>query len=130
MATLRWFGLVAIGVAMSGCVSTHMQQFIGEDIREVVMADGPPVNVFDYVGGRRVFQFRWGGGQGYIPATATTQGISYQVGSTVFSSQQTVGSPAMAVSSDGCLISYITEWSEQSEGWVVEDIRYPQRLVC
>ena len=40
--------LLFIGAVLTGCVSTHMRQFIGQDVREVVLSDGPPVNVFDY----------------------------------------------------------------------------------
>ena len=52
---------------MAGCASTHMQQYLGKDIREVVMDSGPPENVLDLGDGRRAFQFYWGGGSFLVP---------------------------------------------------------------
>lgn len=124
------FITVLSAMLVTGCVSTHMQQFIGEDIREVVMSDGPPANVFDYSEERRVFQFYWGGGSYTVPATSTTSGSAYAIGSTVYGSATTISTPARTVTSEGCLTSYITRWDEERSGWIVEDIRYPQRLVC
>lgn len=122
--------LTSFALLLTGCVSTHMQQFIGEDIREVVMVDGPPTNVFEHSEGRRVFQFYWGGGSYTIPGTATTTANAYTLGSSVYGAATTVSTPATNVSSDGCLISYITRWDESRDGWIVEEVRFPQRLVC
>lgn len=115
---------------LSGCASSHMQQFVGQDIREVVMADGPPENVFDYGEGRRVFQFRWGGGTYVLPTTSQTTVNAYRLGSSVYGTATTTTLPARAIESEGCLLSYITEWVEVRDGWIVQEIRYPQRLVC
>lgn len=123
-------GLLIGALVLGGCVSTHMRQFIGEDVREVVMSDGAPVNVFDYGDGRRVFQFYWGGGTYSVPAVSTTTGSAYAIGSTVYGSATTVSTPAGTITSEGCLTSYITRWDSDRDGWIVEDIRYPQRLVC
>ncbi len=120
----------AFAITLCGCVSTHMKQFIGQDVREVVMNDGPPVNVFDYSDDRRVFQFYWGGGTFTTPGNSTTVGSAYAIGSTVYGTATTISRPAMSITSEGCLTSYITRWSDEREGWIVEDIRYPQRMVC
>lgn len=130
MTSRLLFFTALTAMLVAGCVSTHMRQFIGEDIREVVMSDGAPVNVFDYSGGQRVFQFYWGGGSYTVPATSTTSGRAYAIGSTVYGSTTTISTPARTVSNEGCLTSYITRWDEDRSGWIVEDIRYPQRLVC
>lgn len=126
----RVVALVSIAVVLVGCVSTHMKQFIGDDVREVVMSDGAPVNVFDYTDNRRVFQFYWGGGSVTLPGSSTTTGSAYAVGSTVYGSATTISTPAQTITSKGCLTSYITRWDEDRQGWIVEDINYPDRLFC
>lgn len=130
MVTALRVGLGLLLLMVAGCVSTHMQQFIGEDIREVVISDGQPVNAFDYGSGRRVFQFYWGGGSYVVPGVTRTSGSAYSLGSSVYGSATTLSTPPQIVSSQGCLTSYITRWNDEREGWIVEEIRYPQRLAC
>ncbi|MFT6461403.1 MAG: hypothetical protein ACJA0Y_000899 [Maricaulis maris] len=124
------FIALAVAAAVTGCASTHMEQFVDQDIREVVMVDGPPENVFDFGPARRVFQFRWGGGSYVLPESSTMRGQAYRIGSTVYGHATTSSIPARQITSDGCLLSYITEWDANREGWIVRETRYPDRLVC
>src|SRR5690554_4707351 len=65
---LMKFAFIALfSVFLLGCVSTHMKQYLGKDIREVVLDSGPPVNAIDMEGGVRAFQFMWGGGTYRVP---------------------------------------------------------------
>lgn len=94
------------------------------------MSDGEPVNVFDYGAGRRVFQFRMGGGSFVIPGQYQSSTSSYLIGSAVYSRSTGTATPAQVIESQGCLVSYITDWVDARDGWIVSDIRYPDRLVC
>lgn len=71
---MRAIFIAVLFVILSGCVSTHMKQYIGRDIREVILDDGPPVNAMDMGNGVRAFQFRIGGGTYRLPSTTTTSG--------------------------------------------------------
>lgn len=51
--------LVSIVLAASGCVSTHMKKFIGQDVRYIEVEDGAPVKVIDLPDGQRAFQYLW-----------------------------------------------------------------------
>ena len=122
--------ITAITLALSGCVSTHMKSFIGKDIREVMMTEGPPLNAFDLGEGRRAFQYRFGGGAFVTPQISNTTGTSTTVGNSVWLDQRTITQPAAIAGSEGCLISYIAEFSAAKSTWTVVDIRYPKRLIC
>lgn len=102
----RWTAktLVAIFLVaiLSGCVSSVMAKYVGKDIREVFIEHGKPIHTFDLEDGRRVFQFRWG---------ESSAGSS-------------VGRKG------GCLISYITVPNEKNDSWIVDEYRYPDRLIC
>jgi hypothetical protein len=130
IATHGMMCIAALSLALSGCVSTHMKGFIGKDIREVMMTEGPPINAFDLGDGRRAFQYRFGGGTFVTSQVSNTTGSATTVGNTVWLDQRTITQPAAIVESEGCLISYIAEFSVLKSAWTVVDIRYPKRLVC
>jgi len=121
---------LAVLVFVSACASTHMKQYQGRDIRDVVLDSGPPVNVFDYGDGRRVFQFRWGGGTYVVPQSTTTTGSVSAIGNTAWYQQQSITTGGGTVTSEGCIISYITTWSEERQAWVVTEYHVPPQLVC
>ena len=124
--SMRTTFIVVLLLFLSGCVSTHMKQYIGMDIREVILDSGPPLNAMDMGGGVRAFQFRWGGGS--IPSITTTDGTITSYGNSAWlsSTSITIGGGI----SEGCLISYMTTWNSVRQTWVVTDIRYPKRLLC
>lgn len=126
----RLAGLVICAITAAGCVSTHMKQFIGKDIREVIMVSGPPINAFDLPEGRRAFQYRFGGGQLVQPTVSTESGTAIVFNNQAWYEKQTITKPSRVVEIEGCLISYIASFDEQKDGWIVEDIRYPKQLVC
>ena len=122
--------IALLSVLLLGCVSTHMKQYLGKDIREVVLDSGPPLNAMDMEGGVRAFQFRWGGGTYRVPTTTTTTGSVSTSGNSAWFNSTSITSGGGVVHSRGCLISYLTEWDDVRETWIVRDIRYPKRLVC
>jgi hypothetical protein len=122
--------ICSIAFMLSGCVSTHMKAFIGKDIREVMLTEGPPINAFDLSEGRRAFQYRFGGGTFVTPQVSNTATSATVVGNSVWLDQRTITQPAAIVESQGCVISYIAEFDQKKSSWTVVDIRYPKRLVC
>lgn len=126
---MRILGVIFI-LTFTGCVSTHMKQYVGKDIREVMMDSGPPVAVYDLASGKRAFQYRWGGGVVTTPETSKTTGSATVVGDSVYLSRETIRMPSSSVYVEGCLINYIALFDERTEAWVIKEIRYPKRLVC
>jgi len=122
--------LVAVALCLQSCASTHMKQYIGKDVRYIVLDSGAPENVMDMPDGRRAFQFRWGGGTYRIPKTTTTNGQVQLVGDSAYYSEQKLESGAVVVQSRGCLLTYFAKWDAQAKGWIVVDIRYPKGLTC
>lgn len=114
----------------SGCVSTHMKQFIGKDARYIAVKDGMPINVFDLPDGQRAFQYRVGGGSVTAPTTTTTTGQLQMAGSGAYYAEQKIESGGFTVNVPGCLITYLARWSPERQGWIVTDISYPKQLVC
>lgn len=119
-----------VSALLLGCVSTHMKQYLGKDIREVVLDSGPPVNALDMGEGVRAFQFRWGGGTYRVPTTTTTTGNVNTYGNSAWFNSTSITSGGGVIHSEGCLISYLTEWDDALKTWIVKDIRYPKRLAC
>ena len=118
--------LLAATLLLAACVSTHMEQYVGRDIRDVMVDSGEPVNVFDMGDGRRAFQFYWGGGTIAVPQKTTTTGSV--VGNTVYLDSTTY--PGGVVHNPGCLITYFARHDEANNAWIVSEISYPERLVC
>lgn len=128
--SMRTAFIVVLLLFLSGCVSTHMKQYIGKDIREVILDSGPPLNAMDMEGRIRAFQFRWGGGAYSVPSTTQTSGTISSYGNSAWLSSTSITTGGGVVHSEGCLISYLTRWDGSRQTWVVTDIRYPKRLVC
>jgi hypothetical protein len=115
---------------LTSCASTHMKQYVGKDIREVVLDSGPPFNVMDMGEGVRAFQFMWGGGSFIVPAQTTTSGSLTSSGNAAWYSSTSLSTGGGVVNSEGCIISYLTKWDEQRKSWVVYEYRIPKSLVC
>jgi hypothetical protein len=49
--------LFPFGVLVSGCASTVMEGYVGKDITEVILAEGPPMNKLVLPDGRTAFQW-------------------------------------------------------------------------
>ena len=117
-------------VILSGCVSNHMKQYIGRDIREVILDDGPPINAMDMSNGVRAFQFRIGGGTYSPPSTTTTNGTFTGYGNSAWLNATSITTGGGTYHSEGCLVSYMTTWDKSRQTWIVNGIRYPKGLVC
>jgi hypothetical protein len=122
---MRRLHLIAVCCLATACASTEMKGYVGSSISEAFIDYGKPEAVFDLPDGRRAFQFRWGGGSGVVPGRTSTQitgndAIGYNV--------TTVGTPAMAFASEGCLITLIAH--RKGNDYIVDEYRIPKRLVC
>ena len=122
--------VVAASLLLATCVSTHMRQFIGRDIRYVAVDSGRPVNVFDMPDGRRAFQYYWGGGTVPVPAVTTTDGEIQLVGDEVWYTETAVQVAGGVIESEGCLITYFASWVDESQGWIVDEVSYPGTWFC
>lgn len=117
--------ILALLMCLSGCVSTEMKSYVGQDIREVILTNGQPIGVMDMGEESRAFLFMWGGSsQASAALNSTTQTTSDWLGKTK------VESSGSAIISSGCIISYITRWDDSRKGWVIFDYRYPKKIVC
>jgi hypothetical protein len=121
---------LALIALFSGCASTHMERYVGKDIREVILDSGPPVNALDLDGGRRAFQFRWGGGTFLVPSQTTTTGQINVTGNTAWLQSRTLSTGGGIISSEGCIVTYITTFNAAKQSWIVESYRIPKQLVC
>lgn len=123
---MRKLFLAAIAaLAIVGCASTEMRQYVGAPIETAFIDMGRPENVFDMPDGRRAFQFRWGGGAGVLPGTAYSTANNYAG----YTSITTTYTPAVAYASPGCLVTLIA--SDRGAGhYVIDEYRIPRQLVC
>ncbi len=120
----------SIALVVVGCASTHMKQYLGKDIREVVLDSRAPINAFDLPDSTRVFQFRWDGGTYGVPQTTMTTGSVMAVGNSVWFQSQSITTGGGVVTSEGCVITYTTTWDPQRQAWIVSGYRIPKQLVC
>jgi len=117
-------------ILLSGCASTHMKQYLGKDVREVIIDSGSPVHAFDMSDGRRAFQFRWGGGSFVLPQTTSYSGTSTNIGNTEWFSGSAITTGGGIVTSQGCIITYFARWDKKLNTWIVTEYRVPKQLVC
>ena len=121
--------LMLLAILLTGCVSTQMKRYVGQDVREVILTNGQPISAIDMGGGVRAFQFMIGG----PTKTAVVSSMHTQVSPSSTSqwlSNTEISSTGSAVASSGCVVSYLTEWDERRGGWIVTGYRYPKQLVC
>ena len=116
--------VAALSVLLIGCVSTGMKKLVGQPIEEAFISYGQPENVFAFPDGRRVYQFRWGGGA-FVQPSRTNATVT-AVGNTAVLNSTTT--PAAILNAPGCLITFIT--TNNGNGWIITDYRIPKQLVC
>jgi len=122
--------LLVLSALVTSCASTYMHQYMGQNIKEIIIDNGPPVNVFDYDQKTRVFQWYWGGGQYTTPRSTTSSERSTSFESSTWTTSNSLVSGGDTVSSKGCLLSYLARWDSIQEAWIVVETRKPKALVC
>ena len=115
-------GLAAVlagALLVAGCATSTMQSYIGQDVRQVVIKRGPPVNAMDMGDGRRAFQWREDESV-TLPSHASTIGSAnsgWYTANTVISGGQTL--------TNTCIYTLYARWNEARQAWVVEGFEKP-----
>ena len=105
---------------LAGCVADTMRGYVGQDVREVELAYGPPSNVIDLGNGTRAYQWTRIS-VSTTPVSAVTTSSKDKKGRRV-SDTQFVGGEQ---STSRCVYTFLTAWSPQQNGWIVTGIRQP-----
>ena len=114
----------AFAILITGCVANTMRGYVGQDIRAVVLAYGPPVNEIDLGGGNRAFQ--WSKvSVDTTPGSAVTTTDYDKKGRRTTQTQFVGGSQTVT----NCLYTFLTAWDPRRDGWVVTGFRQPS-LEC
>ncbi len=114
------FVLPVAATLLVGCVADKMRGYVGQDIREVELAYGPPVNQIDLGNGARAFQ--WAKiSVDTTPVSAVTTTDKDKKGRKTTQTQFVGGDQSVTK----CLYTFITAWNPPGNGWVVTGIREP-----
>lgn len=114
------FAICTLMVLLAGCVADTMRGYVGQDIRAVELAYGPPVNQIDLGNGVRAFQ--WSRTDvDTTPMSAVTTTDKDRKGRKITSTQFVGGTQTVT----NCLYTFLTAWSPQRNGWVVTGFRQP-----
>ncbi|MBV8612368.1 MAG: hypothetical protein JOY66_01180 [Acetobacteraceae bacterium] len=116
----RTIALAAALSLLAGCVADTMRGYVGQDIRQVELAYGPPVNVVDLGNGTRAYQWTRIS-VSTTPVSAVTTSSNDKKGRRV-SETQFIGGQQ---STSRCVYTFLAAWSPQQNGWVVTGIRQP-----
>ncbi len=111
--------MAAALTTLSGCVASTMRGYIGQDVRQVELAYGPPSNVIDLGSGARAYQWtRISASNTPVTAVTTTKD---KKGRRISTTELIGGQPTVS----RCLYVFMTGWSPQQNGWIVTGIRQP-----
>ncbi len=107
-------------ILMIGCAADTMRGFVGQDIRAVELAYGPPVNQVDLGNGVRAFQWNKVSVD-TTPTSVVTTTDKDKKGRKTTQTQVIPGSQTVT----NCLYTFYTAWNSQSSGWIVTGFRQP-----
>jgi hypothetical protein len=112
--------MLAAALWMSGCTADTMRNYIGEDIRTVELANGPPSNQIELGQGTRAFQWtRISTDTTPLTAVSTTE--KDKKGRKITQTQYAGGDTSVT----NCTYTFITAWDPQRQSWIVTGIRQP-----
>ena len=112
--------IVAAALSISGFTADTMRGYIGQDIRAVELANGPPSNQIELGRGTRAFQWtRISTDTAPISAVSTTD--KDKSGRKVTQTMYTGGDTTVT----NCNYTFLTAWKAQRQGWVVTGIWQP-----
>ena len=112
--------LPCIVLLLTGCTADTMKGYIGQDIRAVELAYGPPTNQIDLGGGNRAFQWQKVSVD-TTPVTAVTTTDKDRKGRKTTETQFVGGDQTVTK----CLYTFLTVWSPPQNGWIVTGFRQP-----
>jgi hypothetical protein len=112
--------VMAYVILLTACAVDTMQSYVGQDIRNVELAYGPPVNQIDLGSGARAFQWSKITAD-TTPMTAVSTTDKDKKGRKTTQTQFIGGDTTVT----RCLYTFITTWNPQTNGWIVTGIRQP-----
>jgi hypothetical protein len=112
--------LAVILALVAGCVADTMRGYVGQDVRQVELAYGPPSNVVDLGNGARGYQWTRIS-VATTPVAAVTKRRKDKKGREISSTEFTGGQQ----STSRCVYTFFTAWNPQRNGWIVTGIREP-----
>ncbi len=114
------FAILASASLITGCTADTMRGYVGQDIRSVELANGPPSNAIDLGNGTRAFQWsRISTDTTPVSAYSTTE--KDKKGRKTTQTQYTGGETTVT----NCTYTFLTAWDPQRKGWIVTGIRQP-----
>jgi predicted small secreted protein len=112
--------ICALAALLAGCVAETMRGYVGQDIRAVMLAYGPPANEIDLGGGTRAFQ--WSKTSiDTTPVSAVTTTDRDRRGRRTTQTQFVGGTQTVT----NCLYTFLAAWNPQRDGWIVTGFRQP-----
>jgi predicted small secreted protein len=112
--------ICAFVILVAGCVADTMRGYVGQDIRAVVLAYGPPANEIDLGGGTRAFQ--WSKvSVDTTPVSAVTTTEKDRKGRRSTQTQFVGGTQTVT----NCLYTFLAAWDPRRDGWIVTGFRQP-----
>lgn len=114
------FATCALVILLAGCAADTMRGYVGQDIRAVELAYGPPANEIDLGGGTRAFQ--WSKvSVDTTPASAVTTTDKDRKGRRTTRTQFVGGTQTVT----NCLYTFLAAWDPRRDGWIVTGFRQP-----
>ncbi len=107
-------------VLLAGCAADTMRGYVGQDIRAVMLAYGPPANEIDLGGGARAFQWSKTSVD-TTPASAVTTTDKDRKGRRTTHTQFVGGTQTVT----NCLYTFFAAWDPRRNSWIVSGFRQP-----
>ena len=104
---------------LASCATEILKSYVGKDVREVMLEQGPPVNAFDMGDGRRAFQ--WATSENIFLPGQTTTSTSVVNG---WITTNTSTTPSQNISYE-CIYTVFAKWDAAKKGWIVVGYQEP-----
>ena len=112
--------ICALVILVAGCAAETMRGYVGQDIRAVVLAYGPPANEIDLGGGTRAFQ--WSKATVDTTPVSTVATTSRDRRGHRTTQTQFVGGTQTVTN---CVYTFLAAWDPRRAGWIVTGFRQP-----
>lgn len=112
--------ICAVVILLAGCAADTMRGYVGQDIRAVELAYGPPANEIDLGGGTRAFQWSKTSVD-TSPVSAVTTTDKDRRGRRTTRTQLVGGTQSVT----NCLYTFLAAWDPRRDSWIVTGFRQP-----
>ena len=102
-------------VLLTGCTTSSMQSFVGEDIQMVIADRGEPIDIVEESNGNRTYVFS--GDEHWMIPDRGADDPAIEVDRREHANRE-------------CTVRFNTSWSEQEKAWIVEAYRHPDLRTC